>query len=120
MSVLAPVGGRSLRVSGTRAGIETPGLDPQEDQLAAGLRPGDPNWGEGEPARFADEGGERWMPIQAGAYERFYAGVRDALRDGTPMPVDPRDSVAALRVIEAARRSARSGAVIDMTEEAGT
>jgi hypothetical protein len=38
------------------------------------------------------------------------------------MPVDPRDSVAGLRVIEAARRSARRGAVIDLTEdeEAGT
>jgi predicted dehydrogenase len=118
MSAVAPVGGRSLRVSGTRAGIETPGLDPQEDQLAAGLRPGDANWGEGEPARFADDGGgERWMPIEPGAYERFYAGVRDALREGTPMPVDARDSVAGLRVIEAAQRSARSGAVIDFTEE---
>lgn len=123
MSALAPVGGRSLRVGGTRAGIETPGLDPQEDQLAAGLRPGDANWGEGEPARYADEdGGERWMPIEPGAYERFYACVRDALREGAVMPVDPRDSVAGLRVIEAARRSARRGAVIDLTEEeeAGT
>jgi predicted dehydrogenase len=117
MSAVAPVGGRSLRVSGTRAGIETPGLDPQEDQLAAGLRPGDATWGEGEPARFADADGERWMPIEPGAYVRFYAGVRDALRDGRPMPVNPRDSVAGLRVIEAARRSARSGAVIELTEE---
>jgi predicted dehydrogenase len=119
MSAVAPVGGRSLRVSGTRAGIETPGLDPQEDQLAAGLRPGDANWGEGEPARFADDdgGGERWMPIDAGAYERFYAGVRDALREGRPMPVDPHDSVIGLRVIEAARRSARRGAVVDFAEE---
>jgi hypothetical protein len=33
------------------------------------------------------------------------------------MPVDPRDSVAALRVIEAARRSARTAAIIDTTEE---
>ncbi len=118
MSAIAPVGGRSLRVSGTRAGIETPGLDPQEDQLAMGLRPGDANWGEGEPARYVDEdGGERWMPIEPGAYECFYAGVRDALRDGSAMPVDPRDSVAALRVVEAARRSARSAAVIDFSDE---
>lgn len=120
MSAIAPVGGRSLRVSGTSAGIETPGLDPQEDQLAAGLRPGDANWGEGEPARFADEAGEGWIPTEPGAYERFYAGVRDALREGKPLPVDPRDSVAGLRVIEAARRSARNAVVIDMTEEEGT
>jgi predicted dehydrogenase len=117
MSAIAPLGGRSLRASGTRAGVHTPGLDPQEDQLAAGLRPGDPSWGEGEPARFADGAGERALALERGAYERFYAGVRDALRNGTAMPVDPRDSVAALRVIDAARRSARTAAVIDTTQE---
>ncbi len=117
MSVIAPLGGRSLRASGTRAGVHTPGLDPQEKQLAAGLRPGDPGWGEGEPARFVDGDGERALAIEPGAYERFYAGVRDALRDGSDMPVDARDSVAALRVIEAARRSAWTAAVIDTTQE---
>jgi predicted dehydrogenase len=120
MSALAPVGGRSLRAGGARGGVHTPGLDPQEDQLAAGMRPGDESWGEGRPARFVNGAGERVLPIERGAYERFYAGVRDALRDGTRMPVDPRDGVAALRVIEAARRSARAAAVIDTTEEKGS
>jgi len=118
MSAVAALGGRSLRASGTRGAFETPGLDPQEDQLAAGLRPGDEGWGAGVPARFADAAGERQVPIEPGAYERFYAGVRDALLDGAPLPVDPRDSVAALQVIEAARRSARSAAPIDTTEVA--
>ncbi|HEV7884612.1 MAG TPA: Gfo/Idh/MocA family oxidoreductase [Solirubrobacteraceae bacterium] len=114
MSALAPLGGRSLRVSGSHAGIETPGLDPQEDQLAAGLRPGDPGWGEGEPARLVDRAGEeRRMTLQPGAYERFYAAVRDALRGERAMPVDPRDSAAALEVIDAARRSAAGATVID-------
>jgi predicted dehydrogenase len=115
MSAVAPLGGRSLRASGTVAGIETAGLDPQEGQLAAGMAPGDAGWGAGEPARWVDAGGTRTLPIAAGAYERFYAGVRDALRDGAPMPVDPRDSVAALEVIEAARRSALDGVVFDTT-----
>jgi predicted dehydrogenase len=116
MSVVAPLGGRSLRASGTRGGVHTPGLDPQERQLAAGVRPGDPSWGEGEPARLAGEDGERAIEVERGAYEQFYAGVRDALRGEAAMPVDPRDSVAALRVIDAARRSARAGTVIDTTE----
>ena len=120
MSAIAPAGGRFMRASGMRAGIETPGLDPQEDQLAAGLRPGDANWGEGEPARVADADGERTLPIERGAYERFYAGVRDALRDGGALPVDARDAVAVLRVIDAARSSARTGTVIDTTEEEGS
>ncbi|HTN24326.1 MAG TPA: Gfo/Idh/MocA family oxidoreductase [Solirubrobacteraceae bacterium] len=118
MSALAPVGGRSLRVSGTQGGIETPGLDPQEDQLAAGVRPGDAGWGEGEPARLVDRAGdERRTTIAAGAYERYYAGVRDALLGDGEMPVDPRDSVAALRVIEAARHSA---ATTTVTQTAGS
>jgi len=118
MSAVAALGGRSMRVSATGGAFETPGLDPQEDQLAAGLRPGDEGWGEGEPARVADASGERRIPIRPGAYERFYEGVRDALRDGAAMPVDARDSVAALRVIEAARLSARSQAFIHTTEGA--
>jgi predicted dehydrogenase len=115
MSALAPLGGRSLRVSGTAGGIETPGLDPQEEQLAAGLRPRDLGWGQGEPARLVDRAGEeRHMMLQPGAYERFYAAVRDALRGECAMPVDPRESVAALEVIDAARRSAADATVIDM------
>jgi hypothetical protein len=39
--------------------------------------------------------------------------VRDALRGERAMPVDPRDSVAALHVIDAARRSAAGATVID-------
>jgi predicted dehydrogenase len=121
MSVVAPVGGRSLRLSGSRGGIETPGLDPQEDQLAAGLRPGDDGWGAGEPARWVGAAGERTLATEAGAYEQFYAGVRDALAGGADMPVDARDSVATLRVVEAARDSARSAAVIEIsTEEEGS
>ncbi len=118
MSLLAPLGRRSLRVSATRGGVHTPGLDPQEDQLAAGMRPGDDGWGAGEPARVVDgDGGEHELKLDDGAYERFYEGVRDALRGVASMPVDARDSVAALRVIEAARRSARSAAIIDTTQE---
>jgi predicted dehydrogenase len=118
MSAIAPLGGRSLRASGTLGGIHTPGLDPQEDQLAGGVRPGDAGWGVGEAARRVDcSGHERLQPVQRGAYETFYAAVRDALRDGGAMPVDPRDSVAALRVLDTARRSARTGMVIDTRQE---
>jgi predicted dehydrogenase len=120
MSSVAPLDGRSLRASGTRAGIHTPGLDPQEEQLAAGLRPGDPGWGEGEPARFVSTDGERALAIEPGAYERFYAGVRDALRGEADLPVDPRDSGDALRVIDAARRSASTATIIDTTQEEGS
>jgi scyllo-inositol 2-dehydrogenase (NADP+) len=45
-------------------------------------------------------------------HERFYEGVVTALREGSPPPVDPKDAIAGLEVIEAAQASARDGQVV--------
>ena len=102
MSAVAPLHGPRFRVSGTNAGFASDGLDPQEAQLAGGMRPGDPGYGQGPDG------------ILPGAYPRFYEGVVSWLRDGAPPPVDPEDSLACLRVLEAARRSAESRSVIEL------
>jgi predicted dehydrogenase len=115
MSAVAPLHGRRLRVNGAKGGIETADLDPQEDQLAAGLRPGDSGYGlsGGSAVLVATEGGDGSLhDLDAGAYERFYAGFRDAVGGGAPPPVDARDALASMRVIEAARRSHATGSVI--------
>jgi scyllo-inositol 2-dehydrogenase (NADP+) len=101
MSAVAPLNGPRFRVSGLERGFASDGLDPQEAQLADGVRPGDPGYGESEGH-------------ETGAYQRFYEGARDWLRDGAPAPVDPRDSLACLRVLEAARRSAQTHSVIEL------
>jgi predicted dehydrogenase len=101
MSAVAPLHGPRFRVSGLERGFASDGLDPQEAQLAEGMQPRDPGYGEVEG-------------LERGAYERFYEGVRDWLRDGAPAPVDPRDSLACMRVLEAARRSAESNSVIEL------
>ena len=49
------------------------------------------------------------IPTERGDYGRFYAMLRDAIRDGGPLPVDPLDAIRGLRVLEAAERSARIG-----------
>jgi predicted dehydrogenase len=113
MSATAPLHGSRFRVSGLRAGFETFGLDPQEAQLADGLGPGDPGYGRAGPGRLVDAGGARELPLEAGAYERFYEGVVRWLREDGPPPVDPADSLAGLRVLEAARRSAATGTVVE-------
>jgi hypothetical protein len=41
--------------------------------------------------------------VETGAYQDFYAGVVQSLKDGAPPPVDPRDAIATIEVIEAAR-----------------
>ena len=112
VSKVAAQHGPRLRVLGDRGAYTKFGLDPQEAALRAGGRPGDLGWGE--------EPGELWGTLGAGdevetiasdpgCYEAFYAELADAVRAGTPPPVDPEDSVAGLVVLEAARRSVESG-----------
>ena len=119
MSAMPRVSGPRFRVVGALGVYEKHGLDPQEPQLVAGLRPGAPEYGR-EPR-------EAWgtltteldgLAIEAtveslpGRYQDYYAGIREALRDGAPAPVDPAESLAVIRVIEAARQSAQRGEVI--------
>jgi predicted dehydrogenase len=102
MSAAQPLFGPRFRVSGLQAGFGCDGLDPQEAQLAAGLRPGDAAYGV-KP------------PLDRGRYQDFYAGVVTWLRDGAPPPVDPADSLAGLRILEAARRSAENHTVEELS-----
>jgi scyllo-inositol 2-dehydrogenase (NADP+) len=117
-SSTAPLHRTRLRLSGLSAGVTTEGQDPQWDQLTHGMRPGDRGYGEMEPAELADIDGRREIPMRAGAWQDFYAGVVAWLRDGTPPPVDPRDSLAGLRVLDAARKSATTATVVELTPPA--
>jgi predicted dehydrogenase len=90
MSAIAPLSGPRFRVSGMRAGFASDGLDPQENQLREGMRPGDPGFGEKEG-------------LERGNYVAFYEGVRDWARGEAPPPVDPWDAVRVLEVLEQAR-----------------
>jgi predicted dehydrogenase len=111
MSSLAPLHGPRFRVSGTRAGFATAGIDPQEPQLAAGRRPSDPDYGVGGDGVLVDDAGQHGMRLERGRYQEFYVRVREWLTGDGPVPVDPADALAGLRVLDAARRSARSHTV---------
>lgn len=107
-SVAASPGPR-LRVLGSEAAYVVRAVDGQEDALRAGARPdGSGGWG-AEPA-------ERWgalirderstpAPSEDGAWPRFYELFARALRDHEPMPVDPKDAISVLEILERARRS---------------
>jgi predicted dehydrogenase len=102
MSAIAPLHGPRFRVSGLQAGFGCDGLDPQEDQLRTGKRPGDPGWGEAPPGWVA---GEDRTPVELerGRYEDYYAHVRDWVQGDAPPPVDPADGVRVLEILEQAR-----------------
>jgi predicted dehydrogenase len=116
MSALAAQLGPRLRALGDRAAYTVNGLDPQEGALRAGQRPGaGAPWGAVQETAWGLLGSlddAVPYPTLPGDYPAFYAGVAAALREGAPAPVDPRDAVAGLEVIEAAYRSAASGQTV--------
>jgi predicted dehydrogenase len=115
-SFSADDGGR-FRVLGSRAAYVKHGLDVQEAALRSGRLPCGASWGEEPPGRWGRLGaGEAWEPVPTarGDYPAYYAAVAAALRDGTPPPVDPADSVAVLEIIEAARRSSAERRVVEL------
>ena len=117
-SAVTPSIGPRLRVQGTTAGFLVSSLDPQEAALRAGARPDRvANWGkpdEYEGGRLV--AGEHSVPVPAepGDWPRFYSLLREALANGGPPPVDPRDAVETLRVLEAARLAARDRSIVSL------
>jgi predicted dehydrogenase len=113
-AVAAQLGPR-LRVLGLKAAYVKYGMDVQEAALRAGARPVGPGWGLEPPEAWGQLGaGDRLRRVRTkpGDYRLFYRGVVDALTKSAPPPVDPLDAVAVLEVIEAAQRSARTGATV--------
>jgi scyllo-inositol 2-dehydrogenase (NADP+) len=113
-AVAADLGPR-LRVLGSKGAYVAYGLDGQEDALRAGGDPASADWGIESPGRWGklivgDQ--ERAIPRGPGAYPVFYAEVAHALTMAGPVPVDPQDAVATLRVLDAARRSATDGVAV--------
>lgn len=92
-------------VHGTRGSFVKYGLDSQEDALKARRVPGDSGWGADlRPGALTtidgDERTVRTVQGEPGAYQRFYASVRDAVRGIAANPVPGRDALAVMRLIE--------------------
>ncbi|MGI5273035.1 Gfo/Idh/MocA family protein [Nonomuraea sp. CA-218870] len=114
-SAVTPSLGPRFRVLGSTAAYLKYGMDAQEERLRAGRSPGAAGFGEEDEERWGVLGAGddlREVPTEPGAYLDFYRGVESALRAGGPPPVTPESAVAALEVIEAARRSAAGHGVV--------
>ncbi|GHE91015.1 oxidoreductase [Amycolatopsis deserti] len=110
MTGLAALPGPRFHVLGDRAGYTKWGLDPQEDALKNGARPGDDGFGR-EPednwGTLGVRGDTRRIEPEPGNYGEFYRLLATAIDGDGPPPVDPRDAVDVLRIIE--RAHARKG-----------
>lgn len=104
--VAAQVGPR-FHVLGSDAGFTSWGLDPQEAALKTGGAPTDLGHGQVPPDRWGRLGVDpdlRPVPMLAGDYAAFYRTLATALTSGGPLPVDPRDAVEVLALIERLHR----------------
>lgn len=89
------------------------GLDPQEDALRSGLRPGSGDgWGQdprpGVLLRVGDDGSvaeDASAPALRGDWPAYYAGVRDAIVRGGLPPVTGDSALLVMALIDAAQRS---------------
>lgn len=98
-------------VHGTGGSFVKHGLDPQEAQLKAGMRPRERGFGEAsEDGVFVrPDGSIRSMPTQRGNYLAFYDGVAAAILDGAPAPVTAEEARDGLLIIDLARQAASLG-----------
>lgn len=112
-SALAALAPPRFTVHGTGGSYVSQVLDTQEDQLKAGLRPGQSGFGKNLPGllRVLQDGQEqqREQATQDGDYAGFYRALADTLIDGKPFPVAPQDAVDVMTVIDLALRSDAEG-----------
>ena len=100
----------AARARGPRgAYVEARASTARRTRCAPAATPPTPDWGEEPPEALGRAArrrrAPRAVPTEPGAYQRFYAELRDALTGGAPPPVDPADAVAALALLEAAAAS---------------
>jgi scyllo-inositol 2-dehydrogenase (NADP+) len=110
-------------IHGTRGSYLKNGLDTQEDQLKAGLRPGNAGFGGGNDAGQlhlleGDKETERALPTADGDYAGFYRALAASIRDRVPFPVSAQDAIDVMTVIELAMESAGSGRTVAFAREA--
>lgn len=107
MSTLASQAGPRLRVLGTKASWVTRGMDRQEADLRGEPAPVEEGW-------LGADGTATPLPPRAGDWGAFYAAVAACLAGSGPMPVTGREGLEVLRVLDAARASARTEQVVHL------
>lgn len=104
MNALAPQAAPRFRVVGSQSAYSKWGVDVQEPSIVAGMLPTDPLYGVEDELAWGLLGFDAdatKVRTEKGQYPRFYELMASAVLHGSPAPVDPQDSVAALRIIEA-------------------
>ena len=125
-SVMTVAPGPRFVIHGTTGSFVKYGLDPQEALLRRGDAPAGPNWGE-EPesdwGTLTRPNGDSIITekirTHAGDYRRFYENVRDAIAEGKPLAIPPREALRTVRAIELVKQSSRERRTIPWSDFSG-
>ncbi len=114
VSSLAGPGDFRYCIHGSEATFVKHGLDPQEDQLRAGMTPRDDGFGIEPQEQWgtlisATSSQREVIPAERGCWLTFYEAVRQSMATGTATPVAADEARQVLEIIEAARISTREG-----------
>jgi predicted dehydrogenase len=111
-------------VRGSKGSFKKYHLDVQEDQLKAGMKPGDKGFGiesdEASGNLIVQQGekpiGKKFKNVEPLTYATLYDGFRKAIEGGgeATVPVKATEARDVLRIIEAARESAQSGKTVNL------
>jgi len=116
-STLASAPGPRFTVHGSLGSLVVTGLDGQEAALKAGKTPSGSHWGSStytSTATLTRADVAEIIDVAAGAYPSFYRSMAAAIADMGPVPVDPREALDVIRIIEIAKISARDGRTITL------
>lgn len=123
--VFVPEPGPRYAVHGRLGSWIKYGLDPQEEALRKGHKPGMPGWGEEEEVQwglihriFEGNSVRERMQTEAGNYMAFYDNVLEVLTSGSPQAVNPQEARNVIRIIELALESHHSEKIIPYLAQA--
>ncbi|KAI0465599.1 hypothetical protein F4859DRAFT_500321 [Xylaria cf. heliscus] len=111
-------------VRGTKGSYHKEGLDAQEDQLRAGMKTSDAQFGwdseqwHGRLVTVGEDGNlsEKVLPnVEPVTYRKIYELLGEALRGKGPVPVPALEARDVLRILEAARESSLTRREVDLS-----
>ncbi|SDX03105.1 scyllo-inositol 2-dehydrogenase (NADP+) [Marininema mesophilum] len=111
--------GPHFSIHGEKGSIVKYGMDSQEEQLKAGMKPGSEGYGEDARHRYAilsTEEKEQHIPTEIGCYENYYKGVRDAIMKQDRPPVTGEEALNVIRIITACLQSSQQGTVVKLNQ----
>ncbi|PFA70497.1 oxidoreductase [Bacillus sp. AFS015802] len=113
--------GPRYQVHGRKGSFVKHGMDRQEDDLKAGKNPLSEEWGMEDEENWGllttileEEVTSEVIPSEKGDYTQYYLGMYDSIKRNRPLPVDPRDALLVIKIIEACKESAETGRTIIM------